>query len=319
MTVSVVITCHNEERYIAQAVRSVVAQTAFDQVREIIVVNDGSCDNSQVVLQQLANEIERLQIIATAGLGPSAARNRALREAKGAFIAFLDGDDYWTSEKLAQQLPAFAKDPCVGLVYGDFVHFSRDDASDARTVTVRRYHPESPHHLRDYFIHDGPIVPSTAIIRRAVFNDVGVFDETLRTGEDTEFCLRVARKWRFCHVPEAFTFKRRHTGQLTHRLEVVIPNVALVTERFCDYYPELRAFANRRMARVHAKVSIHCAIRGEQRNAIDHALIAVRLAPLFSRAWLNLLLVAAPTQFVRPFYNGAKRLYHCTRRITAAV
>ena len=319
MTVSVVITCYNEERYIEQAVRSVVAQTAFDQVKEIIVANDGSRDNSQVVLQRLANEIKRLRIVATAGLGISAARNRALREVKGTFIAFLDGDDYWTPEKLAQQLPAFAKNPRIGLVYGDFAYFSRHDASDARPVTVRRYRPESAHHLRDYFIHDGPIVPSTAIVRRTVFNDIGVFDETLRIGEDTEFFLRVARKWRFCHVPEALTFKRRHSGQVTHRLEVLIPNAALVTERVCDYYPELRGFANRRMARVHVKVSIHCSISGEQRKAIEHALKAVRLAPLFWRVWPNLLLAAAPPRFVRPFYDAAKRLYHRTRRITAAM
>ena len=219
VSVSVVITCHNEERTIEQAVRSVEAQTTFDAVAEIIVVNDGSQDGSEVVLERLAGEIEKLRIIETPGLGQSAARNRALREAKGELIAILDGDDFWTPEKLACQLPAFARGGNIGLVYGDFVDFSRDDATDGRIITVRRFDPESPHQLRDYFVHDGPIMPSTAVIRRSVFDDVGLFDESLRIGEDTEFYLRLAEKWRFCHVPGAFTFKRRHAGQLSWRLD----------------------------------------------------------------------------------------------------
>ena len=212
MSVSVVITCHDEERTIEQAVRSVEAQTTFDVVDEIIVVNDGSRDGSEVVLERLAREIANLRIIETPGLGQSGARNRAVREARGQFIAFLDGDDFWTPEKLERQLPAFARSEKIGLVYGDFVEFSRDDPTNGRVVTVRRFDPESARQLRDYFVHDAPIMPSTAVIRRSVFEDVGFFDESLRIGEDTEFCLRVAEKWRFCYVPGAFTFKRRHSA-----------------------------------------------------------------------------------------------------------
>ena len=105
MKVSVVITCHNEEGTIEQAVRSVEAQTASDAVAEIIVVNDGSHDGSKVVLERLAGEIEKLRIIEAPGLGLSGARNRALREAKGEVIAILDGDDFWTPGKLRASSP----------------------------------------------------------------------------------------------------------------------------------------------------------------------------------------------------------------------
>ena len=135
MSVSVVMTCHNEDGMIEQAVRSVEAQTAFEDILEIIVVNDGSRDGSELVLERLAGAIEKLRLIETPGLGQSAARNRALREARGEFIAILDGDDFWTPEKLERQLPAFARSGRIGLVYGDFVDFSRDDASVRRVVT----------------------------------------------------------------------------------------------------------------------------------------------------------------------------------------
>jgi glycosyltransferase involved in cell wall biosynthesis len=314
MSVSVVMTCHNEEGTIEQAVRSVEAQTTFENVLEIIVVDDGSRDASDLVLEQLATEIEKLRLIKTPGLGQSAARNRALREARGELIAILDGDDFWTPEKLERQVPAFARSERIGLVYGDFVAFSNDDAEDGRVITVRRFHPGSSNQLRDYFVHDGPIMPSTVVIRRAVLDDVGLFDESLRIGEDTEFHLRVAERWRFCHVHGAFTFKRRHPAQLSWRLADFLPSAAVVTHRLMSYHPELRSLAGRRMARVHAKVGVDCALRGEWRNAVRHDLTAIHLAPLYWRAWANLMLLVAPASIVLPLYEGLKRPWHALRR-----
>jgi glycosyltransferase involved in cell wall biosynthesis len=315
MSVSVVMTCHNQQRYIEQAVRSVASQTVFDRVTEIVVVNDGSRDSSRDVLERLAREIKKIRIIETPGVGPSAARNRAFREAKGQFVAVLDGDDYWTPDKLARQLPAFASSRHIGLVYGDFVDFSRDDATDARITTVRRFSPRSSHHLRDYFVHDGPIVPSTTVIRRSVFDDVGLLDESFRIGEETEFYLRVAEKWCFCHVPGASTFKRRHPDQLSRRLDAYLPNAAVVTQRFCARYPELTSLANRRMARCHVKASVDCVMRGEWRNATRHGVTALHLAPLYWRAWANLILLLAPASVVRPCYEGLKRPWHALRQV----
>jgi glycosyltransferase involved in cell wall biosynthesis len=315
VSVSVVMTCHNEQDTIEQAVRSVAAQTAFARVVEIILVNDGSQDGSQLVLERLAGEIEKLRIIETPGVGLGAARNRGLREATGEFVAILDGDDFWTPEKLARQLPAFRHRRQIGLVYGDFFHFSHDDATDARLVTVRRFDPENPHHLRDYFVHDGPIVPSTVVVRQSVFDDVGFFDESLQIGEDTEFQLRVAEKWRFCYVPGAFTFKRQHGGQLTDRLDALLPTAALVTQRFCVRNSELRRLAGRRMARIRTKISADCAMRGEWRKALRHDVTAIRLAPLYWRAWVNLVLLLAPVSVVRPLYEGLKGPWHALRQL----
>lgn len=317
MTVSVIVTCHNEEKYVEQALRSVTAQTAFDRVLEIIAVDDGSRDNSPFILKELAKEISRLRVITTPGLGLPGARNRALMEARGEFVALLDGDDYWKAEKLEHQLSAFACGPGVGLVYSDFVDFSRDDATDARIITVRRFNPENPHHLRDYFIHDAPIVPSTAVVRRSVFSDVGLFDESFRLGEDTEFYLRVAEKWRFCHVRGALAFKRRHSAQLSRTLEALLPNAAIITQRVCERHPELQPLANRRMARVHVKISADFAIKGEWRKALRHALSSVRRAPFYLRGWANLALLLAPPPLVRPFYRSLKKPWHAIRQMGA--
>jgi glycosyltransferase involved in cell wall biosynthesis len=313
MSVSVVITCHNDERTIEKAVRSVATQTAFDRVLEILVVDDGSNDGSRTLLEDLAPKVAKLRILETPNVGAAGARNAGLREARGLFVALLDGDDYWASEKLTLQLPAFSRGNNIGLVYGDFIDFSRDDAADGRIITVRRFDHTSPHQLRDYFLHDGPIMPSTAILRRAVIKDVGLFNESLLICEDTEFCLRVAEKWRFCHVSGALTFKRRHPGRISSRVDGFLPNNAVLTQEVSARHPELRRFAGRRMARGHVKASIDCKLKREWRRAVRHGITAIRLAPLYWRAWANLFLVLAPAAVVQPFYEGLKKPWHAVR------
>jgi len=93
-----------------------------------------------------------------------------------------------------------------------------------------------------------------------------------------------------------------------------LPTAAVVTQRLVSAHPELRSLAGRRMARVHAKVGIDCALRGEWRTALGHDLVAIDLAPLYWRAWTNLLLLAAPASIVRPVYEGLKRPWHALRQ-----
>ena len=215
----------------------------------------------------------------------------------------------------SSQLPAFARSEKIGLVYGDFVDFSRDDGTDGRVITVRRFDPESPHQLRDYFVHDGPIMPSTVVIRRAVFDDVGLFDESLRIGEDTEFCLRVAEKWRFCHVRGAFTFKRRHPGQVSCEARRLLPNAAVVTQQFASRHPELRSLAGRRMARVHAKVERRLCDEGRMAQGPASRPDARSASPRFYwRAWANSCSCSRRFRSCGPVYEGLKRPWHALRQ-----
>ncbi len=146
MNVSVVITCHDEERTIEQAVRSVEAQTAFDRVVEIIVVNDGSRGwvggraGAAGRRNRRSSGSSRRR-----GSGRPPHAIAAVREARGEFIAFLDGDDFWTPEKLERQLPAFATQRNGS---ASFTAISSISAvmtrADGRVITVRRFDPDKP-------------------------------------------------------------------------------------------------------------------------------------------------------------------------------
>lgn len=310
MSISVIMTCHNEERYIEQAIRSVVSQTAYDLIDEIIVVNDGSSDGSQVLLESLAADIGKLHIIVSGGIGVSAARNLAIQRTDNDYIAFLDGDDYWAMDKTEKQMPAFEAFPAVGLVYGDFYDFTQPDASDAMLVSVRRYHATNNKTLATYFVNDAPIIPSTMIVRKAVLDEIGLFDTKLAVGEDTDICLRIAEIWRFHHVCGGLAYKRRHGGNVTRSLEVTLPSAVMLTDRFVIRNPELAQLVRKRMARRYASVGNDCVKHGERLKAIGYLSRAFLSDPFFWRVYAYLAVTLMPAQLgpvIRYFFWGVMK------------
>lgn len=314
MNVSVILTCHNEERFIEQAIRSIASQTAADRIEEIVVVDDASTDGSAALLARLAREIPKLRVERSNGGGVAVARNVAIRQVRAPLLAFLDGDDYWVDDKLERQLPTLEADDRIGLVYSDFVDFSEPDASDAQLVTVRRYLAGTTDTLAEYFVHDAPIMPSSIVIRRAVFDDVGVFDPSMRLGEDTEFFLRVAERWRFQHVPGGLFFKRRHGNNLTRRLDVLVPINEALTEVWATRNPSLRRLVHQRLSRRYARAGHDCAQHGQTGSAIRHLATSLAHSPFFWRPYLYLALLLVPWVVRDQVLKVGRRLYHGTAR-----
>lgn len=313
MRVSVIMTCHNEEHFIEQAIRSVVGQTNGDAIREIIVVDDGSTDGSAGLLKDLAEEVPKLKVLTTSGIGLPGARNCAIRETTSELIAILDGDDFWSPEKLTLQCPAFEGDARIGLAYCDFVDFSKADLSDAQHITVRRFTEQTQDTLAEYFVHDGPIVPSSVVLRRAALDEVGLFDEEIPLGEDTEMYLRLAEKWKFKHVPGALCFKRRHDSNLTRRLDALLPVAERMTERFVRRNPRLAPLAHRRMARRYARTGNDCVQHGERHRGAKLLFKAVRLDPFFWRPYTYLFFLPVPTSLSSSLRRAAKAAFHSFR------
>jgi glycosyltransferase involved in cell wall biosynthesis len=314
MNVSVVLTCHNEMAYIEQAIRSVVNQTAVDRIEEIVVIDDGSTDDSPRVLERLRRDIQQMRVIRTDGIGLPAARNVAIRSSRGKLFAFLDGDDYWTPDKLERQIDTFEQSPRIGLVYSDYVDFTREDASDAQLVNVRRFHGHTAQTLSEYFVHDGPIVPSTTLIPKAVFDDVGLFDETLRPGEDTEMFLRIAERWTFQHVVGGLTFKRRHGRNLTAHLQNLLPVNMHITRQFVARHPELKAIVKQRLSRRYARVGHDCAEHGQPALALGYLGRSVRYSPFFWRPYAYLAFMLLPRKVRPTLLRVGKRLFHGSLR-----
>jgi len=205
--VSVVIPTYNRRRLLARAVDSVLAQTV--PVDEIIVVDDGSNDGTAEMLAERYGE--RVIHVYQANAGVSAARNRGLAMARGGFIALLDSDDLWLPRKNELQLEWLARHPGYGMVLCDV---DRVDGDGGTLGTLRRRDaiPEDGWILK-HLIHEPSLVPASMMIRREVYERLGGFDESLRTAEDLEYHLRIARHFRIGVVEQSLVVAMRdHDG-----------------------------------------------------------------------------------------------------------
>ena len=315
MHISVVITCHNEEAYIEQCVNSVVTQSDYQDIKEIFVVDDGSTDNSPKLLAQLKLNCNKLKVITTKGLGLPAARNIAIKSASSEFIAFLDADDFWTKNKLQNQLKAFKNNPLIGLVYGDIWDFKKSDASDAKYISVRSLNRFHTNQLVEYFIKDAPIIPSTTICRKEVFKTVGLFNEEMKTCEDTEMYLRVAEKWKLFHIKGAYCFKRKRDSQITHRLEKLLKIQNRISEIAILRNPQLKKFAKKRESYRILKAGIDCFTNHkEKKSSFFHAINSLKLNLFNFRAWSLIIMVLIPYKLTMFLYNFAKKVFYQNKK-----
>ena len=311
--VSVCITCYNEADYIGCAIRSVLKQTAIDQIKEIIVVDDGSIDGSDLRIRELATGDVPLVHIAQPNRGLPAARNTAMRSATGKYIAFLDGDDFWEPRKIASQLTAFDT-PSVGLVYSDYVDFQTPDSRNQMMICVRRLSGQGDDLVREFFVHDGPIMPSSVMVRREVLQQIGGFNEYYRIGEDTDYWIRVALGgFGFQHVPGGLVYKRRHERNITRDLERFIGVFEEHTHHYAERCDFLRPLVARRLSRRYAKIGQSLLASGRLRRASTYLARALQHDIRNPRVYayigaMPLYAVGGPNVL-----DGPKRAYHLLR------
>lgn len=167
--ISVIIPVRNGERFLAEALKSVVTQTL--QPAEIIVVDDGSTDGTAGVVEAFGNGI---QLIRQTQKGVSAARNAGIQRQSGELTAFLDADDVWLAEKLERQVAALQANPEAQYALSHVHHFVEPGFDRPAAFNPALLEHDVP----------GPL-PSTFLGRRSVFDVVGPFDETLPVAEDT--------------------------------------------------------------------------------------------------------------------------------------
>ena len=311
MSVSVVVPCHNEAKYIEQCIKSIIEQSDYNSIKGIFVIDDGSTDETPQILKNLKKKISKLNIITTEGVGLSAARNIAIKLCKSEFIALLDADDYWHKDKIKNQLKAFNYDPSIGLVYGDYYDFSKLDASDSILVPVRPFNLNDKDQLIKYFLKDAPIVPSATIYRREALFKAGFFNEKIKFYEDSELNLRIAERWKFFHVRGGLLYKRKKQNQMTARLDKLINDVYLVSEIASSRNPKLKKFVNQRNARYLYKSALDCYTRHkEKQKALKHSISSLKLNLFTFYPWILIIMIFMPYKITLKIYNSIKKIVY---------
>ncbi len=197
---SVIIAVRNGERFIRDAVDSVLTQLAADD--ELLVVDDGSTDGT---CDRLPGDDRRLRLIAGPGRGPSAARNLGLAASRGSLIALLDHDDLWPAGRHQQLRNLLAADPQLDAVAG--------------WIEVRVEPGGRLGHCGAFQGRHGPSLPWSCLYRRHLIERVGGFDESLRYGEDSDYHARLCEAGMRLGFSDACSLiYRRHAGNATNQM-----------------------------------------------------------------------------------------------------
>jgi len=264
--VSVIIPAYNTEKFLAETIRSVLDQTYGDY--EVIVVDDGSSDGTLGVARSFE---PRVKVLAQPNRGPASARNLAIRNSRGDYIAFLDSDDLWMTDKLEEQIAFLERNPAVGLVYSEALMFTGNNGD--LKVSEKFGFPYDPSFRSLLF---GNYIPnSTVMIRRACVDKVGLLNESreLVGVEDYEYWMRVAKHFAMAGIPRPLMYYRVREGNLmgdgrdidkTPRLYIAA--IREIERLYPQLWEECRLDRQMQFARFHVRAGFAWKRRGAWRQ-----------------------------------------------------
>lgn len=221
--VCVIIPVYNAMAYLPAALASVLEQTFTDF--EVLIINDGSSDNIQKWAKSITDR--RVKLISQANQGVSVARNTGISKAQGEYIAFLDADDIWEPTKLAKQVEFLDAHPAVGLV-STWVKLVNEQGKFL-SETKLSFKPENIWHqmIEQCLIACG----SVPMVRRSCFETVGLFDPSLKFGEDWEMWTRIAARYDFGLLEECLVSYRQHDNNISKNFQEMTPDFQKLIEK----------------------------------------------------------------------------------------
>jgi len=238
--VSVIIGAYNCEKFIEETIRSVMGQTFKDW--ELIVVDDGSSDNTCGIVQRIDDErIRLIRLAKNSGL-PAVSRNTGIRAARGEYIAFLDHDDIWLPEKLSKQVELMEKDKDLFLVYSRCYN-----QKDAKIIRVSPPNPVSGHVFEKLFLRNC-ILCSSVMIRPSDGDTPYMFkeDKELSTVEDYDLWLSIAREKKISFIDEPLVIYRIHSQMASASIPLFFRRHKFIINKYSCLVPgylSLRAYA----------------------------------------------------------------------------
>jgi glycosyltransferase involved in cell wall biosynthesis len=273
-TVSVVVPAYNSDEFVGEAVESALSQT-YPPI-EVIVVDDGSTDDTARVLELLG---DRIKLVRQENAGVAAARNTGIAVARGELFAFLDADDAWVPEKLDRQVQIHAQNPQIGLTHCGLVEVDRR----LKPLRERLAGLEGDGVYLKMLYGQGDRLHasgSTMMVSRAAIDAVGDFDASLPPSEDWELMYRVAKQFRVGFVPEPLVLYRQHPDNAHRNIPRQERSMMLALGKVFDSGgPDVRALRRPTYATVHGWLAGSYWEAGDRRSFLRHAAAAAWLQP----------------------------------------
>jgi glycosyltransferase involved in cell wall biosynthesis len=221
-TVSVLMAVYNTERYLAQAVESILGQTFTDF--ELVIIDDGSTDRSLKILERYAARDDRIRLISRENRGIPKTRNELLKNARGKFIAVMDSDDVAMSDRIARQVEFLSQHPdvlCVGGAY--------DWIDEAGRVLINRIEPIDNNEIQQRLLQGVTCIHHpTAVMYRLPVLQVNGYDESLPQAEDLDLFLKLGEIGNLANLSETVLQYRQHNRSISKVKQFQV--IALLTQ-----------------------------------------------------------------------------------------
>ena len=273
--VSVIMPAYRAAETIAMSVQSVQAQSLSDW--ELVIVDDGSPDDTAQIAASLARTDERIRVVRQSNQGPSAARNHGVRHARSDVLSFLDADDFWAPERLAGMLETLVSHPSVGVL------FSRTRFVDSDTLTPGTLTPFIRQlSARDIMAENAVCSTSNIVCRKRVFEQTGGFSEDLHYAEDQDWLLRVALagQWQIRGVDAEWFFYRSSSTSQSADLEAMRRGWFRMIESAGKSFPEATHQALRHaIGPIHRQFARRALRLGRPETALRYLRIALSRDP----------------------------------------
>jgi len=212
--ISIIIPAYKAEKYIAETINSVLNQTYTDW--ELIIVDDGSTDNTAQIIKQFCEKDNRIQYSFKENSGVSDTRNKGMSMAKGELFALLDADDLWNSNKLEEVNKAFHKHK-IDWLFSDVI-----DLYDDATERIKKISKTS-NFLNALLLWNGKILtaPSGIVFRKQCYDDGFRFDKQFSTAADQDFVIQLASKYKGFHFDKPLWKYRILNNSMSHDIALM--------------------------------------------------------------------------------------------------
>lgn len=228
--VSIIMPTYNRVDYIGEAIDSALNQTW--QNLELILVDDGSTDSTKEFLEKYKDDA-RLRYFYQDNQGQSVARNKAIKEAKGDFIAFLDSDNIWYLDKLEKQMKIVAANLDCDIFIGDGITID-EKGSKVECSQMKRYSG----HVTGRLIKDNFVSMNTTLTKKYCFDCLGGLDESVKVGDDYELWLRFSTRYKFHYTADNYIKYRVMPNQISSDKERRFMSNETVLNNFFVKFPD---------------------------------------------------------------------------------
>lgn len=230
MLISIIMPTYNREVFLPVAIESVIAQSYKEL--ELIIVDDGSTDNSRELINAYAEKDSRIKYLYQENQRQSVARNYALSIAKGEFICFLDSDNYWPLDKLEKSIKAFEQYPAADIIYGDCVTID-EDGNELHRHNMRRYSGW----IAALLLKDNFVSMNTTMTRRKCFDELGGMSGKRRVADDYDLWLKFSTRFCFQYIPEFLAYYRVMENQISSNKKLRFETNEKIILDFLAAYP----------------------------------------------------------------------------------